>query len=348
MIEPLMVTKLHLQKNSKVYVVCPAGVVTGGPEDLYELASSLRKLYPGIHVYMYYIARRGVTNPVAPEYEHFGIERAQIIEDSEENVLILPECYTTQLEECTRIKKAIWWLGVDGYYTSNGLSYNKRWFNSVMLRRFNLQWFFFFNKELRKIKWNFVQNRRFYEHLKRKKIPNITYLIDHVNPIFTTYEIDESIKEDIVLYNPVKGYRFTKRLIAASPDITFMPTSSIPRMSEDEKIALIKRAKVYIDFGNHPGGDRFPKETALLGCCVITGKRGTAGYFDDVPIPQDYKFSQNIFIDWLTVYRVRKKIKQCFADYHNQARRFIPFRERARRDYQTHLSDIRYIFSYEQ
>src|SRR3989338_3950464 len=200
MIEPLMVTKLHLQKNSKVYVVCPAGVVTGGPEDLYELASSLRKLYPGIHVYMYYIARRGVTNPVAPEYEHFGMERATQIEDSEDNVLILPEYYTTELQELTRIKKAIWWLGVDGYYTSPALSKNKRWFNSVLLRRFRIQRFFFFNKELRKIKWNFVQNRRFYNHLTRKGMSNISYLIDHVNPIFTNYEINESIKEDIVLY----------------------------------------------------------------------------------------------------------------------------------------------------
>lgn len=343
-----MNTKLPITKGSKVYVVNPAGVVTGGPEDMYQLAHSLRKLYPGVHVYMYYIARPGVKNPVAPEYEHFKIEVANTVEDHENNVLILPECYTTQLSELTRIKKAIWWLGVDGYYTSNGLSKNKRWFNSMMLRRFNLQWFFFFNKEMRKVKWNFVQNRRFYDHLTRKGVTNIFYLLDHVNPVFTDYVIDESIKEDIVLYNPVKGYRFTKRLIAASPDLTFKPTSSIPRMSEEQKIDLMKRAKVYIDFGNHPGGDRFPKETALLGCCVITGKRGTAYYFDDVQIPPDYKFSQNIFIDWLTVYRVRKKIKQCFEDYYNQQRRFRAFRERARTDYTQQLNDIRHIFSYEE
>ncbi len=339
---------LPLTKNSKVYVVAPAGVVTGGPEDMYELAYSLRELYPGIQVYMYYIARSGVENPVAPEYEHFGIERAERIEDDEKNVLILPECYTMELQELTRIKKAIWWLGVDGYYTSSGLSKNKRWFNSMMFRRFGSQHFFFFNYELRKIKWNFVQNRRFYEHLKRKGMPNILYLIDHVNPSFTTYEIDESIKEDIVLYNPVKGYHFTKKLIAASPDITFIATSSNPRRSDEEMKALMKRAKVYIDFGNHPGGDRFPKETALFGCCVITGKRGTAGYGDDVPIPPDYKFSQNIFIDPFTIYRVRRKIKNCFENYHNEARRFIPFRERARRDRETHRSDIRYAFSYKE
>lgn len=340
--------KLPLKKGSKVYVVAPAGSVTGGPEDMYELAYSLRELYPGIQVYMYYIARAGSKTAVAPEYEHFGMERATTIEDSEDNVLILPEYYTTELQELTRIKRAIWWLGVDGYYTSPAFSKNKRWFNSMLLRRFRIQHFFFFNKELRKIKWNFVQNRRFYEHLKRKGVSNIFYLIDHVNPIFTNYEIDESIKEDIVLYNPVKGYRFTKKLIEASPDITFMPTSTIPRMSEDEKIALIKRAKVYIDFGTHPGGDRFPKETALLGCCVITGKAGTANYFDDVPIPADYKFSQPYFLNFLTIYRVRRKIKNCFKNYHNEARRFIPFRERARRDRLTHLSDIKYIFSYEE
>jgi hypothetical protein len=340
--------KLPLKKGSKVYVVAPAGVVTGGPEDLYQLAESIRDIFPGVHVYMYYIARRGVENPVAPEYEHFGLEVAEQIEDDEDNVLILPECYTTELSELTNIKKAIWWLGVDGYYTSNGLSPRKRWFNSMMLRRFGLQWYMFFNKDLRAIKWNYVQNRRFYEHLRRKKMQNVQYLIDHVNPIFAKHEIDESLKEDIVLYNPVKGYRFTRKLIKASPDIKFFATSGIPRLTEEEKLDLMKRAKVYIDFGNHPGGDRFPKETALFGCCVITGRGGTANYFDDVPIPRDFKFSQNIFINRITIFRVRRKIKKCFADYHNQARRFIPFRERARRDHLTQREDVRYAFSYEE
>ena len=51
----------------------------------------------------------------------------------------------------------------------------------------------------------------------------------------------------------------------------------------------LRRAKIYLDLGNHPGKDRLPREAAMAGCCVITNQRGSA-YFDaDVPTPHKYK-----------------------------------------------------------
>ncbi|MGC8677909.1 MAG: hypothetical protein ACP5UF_06830 [Hydrogenobaculum sp.] len=63
-------------------------------------------------------------------------------------------------------------------------------------------------------------------------------------------------------------------------------------MTRDQVIETLQKAKVYIDFGNHPGKDRIPREAAILGCCVITGKRGSATFFEDVPIPEEYKFEE--------------------------------------------------------
>jgi hypothetical protein len=49
---------------------------------------------------------------------------------------------------------------------------------------------------------------------------------------------------------------------------------------------------LYIDFGHHPGKDRLPREAAIHGCCVITGRNGSAANAVDVPIGADYKFDE--------------------------------------------------------
>jgi hypothetical protein len=46
---------------------------------------------------------------------------------------------------------------------------------------------------------------------------------------------------------------------------------------------------VYIDFGNHPGRDRIPREAAAMGCVVITNRRGSAENDVDIPIPNFLK-----------------------------------------------------------
>ena len=64
-------------------------------------------------------------------------------------------------------------------------------------------------------------------------------------------------------------------------------------LNRSELINLIQSAKLYIDFGNHPGKDRLPRECAINGCCIITGKKGSAAFFEDIPIKNKYKFLDN-------------------------------------------------------
>jgi hypothetical protein len=52
-------------------------------------------------------------------------------------------------------------------------------------------------------------------------------------------------------------------------------------------------AKLYIDFGHHPGRDRMPREAAMHGCCLITGRLGSAGNAIDLPIPNQYKLDSS-------------------------------------------------------
>ena len=36
-----------------------------------------------------------------------------------------------------------------------------------------------------------------------------------------------------------------------------------------------------------------PRECAINGCCIITGKKGSAAFFEDIPIKNKYKFLDN-------------------------------------------------------
>ena len=69
-------------------------------------------------------------------------------------------------------------------------------------------------------------------------------------------------------------------------DIKWIP---IIRLRADQVALLMCIAKVYIDFGPHPGKDRIPREAAVCGCCIITNREGSAEYSEDVGIPEEYK-----------------------------------------------------------
>jgi len=93
-------------------------------------------------------------------------------------------------------------------------------------------------------------------------------------------------REDIVVFNPKKGRKKTEALRRKNPHLTFVP---IEKMTAEDVAALLARAKLYIDFGRHPGKDRLPREAAIAGCCVVTGQRGAAACHEDLPIPGLYK-----------------------------------------------------------
>ena len=86
---------------------------------------------------------------------------------------------------------------------------------------------------------------------------------------------ENQIKENIILYNRSKGYHLTKKIIKRLPEFTFIPLINCTR---EQLSALFSKSKIYIDFGNHPGKDRMPREAALNNCCIIVGKNGAANF----------------------------------------------------------------------
>lgn len=77
-------------------------------------------------------------------------------------------------------------------------------------------------------------------------------------------------------------------------------------MTTQQIIKILDESMVYIDFGNHPGKDRIPREAALRNCIVMTNKSGSAANDIDIPIPAEYKFSE------FNTYEVFSRINMVF------------------------------------
>lgn len=351
---------IDIYPNTKVYVVAPANTATGGPELLHQLVFHLRNSL-NIQAYMYYIPTN-IANPVHNEYKQYKNPFVRTIEDKAENLLIIPEVVDNLkfLSSYKKIRKAIWWLSVDNFFTSIILKSKKNFFfkrltNKISNLFFNMPIFDINELVLEKVKnyyYEYINIKQIYKahfHLAQsyyamdflKKIgideSKIFYLSDYLNEEFLSIEVDLSAKEDIVAYSPKRGLSFTKKVIKFSSNIKFVP---LINMSRKEIIETLKKAKVYIDFGNHPGKDRIPREAGILGCCVIVGKRGSASYFNDVPIPEEYKFPYSEEY----IPQIVERLEDCLVNFEKKYKDFEYYRKFIKKEPVRFINDLKLVF----
>lgn len=290
---------IKLQRNSKVYVHCPSGRVTGGAELLHQLVDVLNR--NNVNAYIVYFGNNEHTIP--SDYTSYNIKMTDIIEDSPCNVEVIYEGRFDLIRNHIHIQKILWWLSVDHFFLSSTTflsiidltrfnlklgcmgfvrqvgklikNHDKTIFKPLSLRE--LREYDVMNAYQSEYAQNFLQNNGFKEMMPMKDFINSEHQYDSSLP-----------KEDFILYNPKKGIEFTRKLIKAAPDLNWVPLQG---MNRKELIQALRKAKLYIDFGYHPGKDRLPRECAMNGCCIITGFRGSAGFYEDVAIPNKYKFA---------------------------------------------------------
>ena len=166
--------------------------------------------------------------------------------------------------------------------------------------------------------------------LHKNGINNQLPLRDYINTKFITTD-NNSERKDIILYNPVKGFKITKRLMKIMPNVKFIPLKGLNR---EQLSNLFQTAKVYIDFGNHPGKDKIPREACSNGCCVIVGKNGSASYFEDVSISDKYKFHNS------EIQKVKKLILDIFKNYSQHSKQFDAYRDRIKQEKDVFYADI--------
>ena len=304
--------------NTRIYILCPSSVATGGIESLHQLASKLRSLR--IDARMFFFPPDSNLTVRAP-YKKYKPVTTNSIEDAEQNVLIIPEIFIHPLlDQFKKIRKIIWWLSTDNYLQQTtkeapGLHF-------IAERPF----------------FNLVQSEHTRNYLLTHNVAVHGYLSGHINSVFlksNTKEIKKTNND--ILYNPKKGFEFTSGIIAAMPQWVWRP---IENMTPHQIKKVLAASKVYVDFGNHPGRDRLPREAAMMKCCIITGKRGTAAFYEDVPIPEAFKFDETAS----DIESIVKKIEACLNDYDNQIQHFSTYQEAVSKEEERLVTDLKRIF----
>lgn len=265
------------EKKMNIYVCSPPRVTTGGVELLQQLVFELNKQHFGIAKLLYIDNTPEMGHPVPEQYEKYKNPFLVNTYNEKDAVIVLPEVMAvmaeTQFRRCSVI---IWWESVDNYFLANPV---EKWYS------------FKKNKSI----LHMTQSMYAKDFLKKAGVSEeqIFEVSDYLGEDFFTEEVllDSSKRKLNVLYNPKKGLDFTNKLIAFSPNLHWIP---IAQMSPDEVSHLMLESRVYIDFGNHPGKDRMPREAAISGCCIVTGRNGSADYYEDIPIMDQYKFKRTI------------------------------------------------------
>lgn len=289
-----------------VFIACPERTVTGGVELLHQLCHELDK-YDGVDAFIW-CPFSGVETTIPKVYAEEYKNRTGVPDIGD--VVIFPEIWA-QFANNDKFRNVIYWESVDN--APKGL----------------------------KLKDNILhlaQSAYAYDYLQTGfKIPNkrLIFVTDYINRKFMEpYEEGERLR--LVLYNPAKGLEFTKKIMKYAPDIAFMP---ITKLTTNEVIDLMRHSMVYIDFGNHPGKDRLPREAAMCGCLVITGRNGSANYYDDVSIPEQYKFERCE----IQLPLICNKIRDIFDHYDEDRYHFSGYKNDIKHEYGWFSTGVRQL-----
>ena len=318
-------------------MLCPPQTESGGPEAAHQLVGEMCKLDISANL-IYYKKRKTIfnlkgklgisvkgnvilttkyLNPTPKSYDCYSASISNKIIDDENNLLILPENVLHLVNFGKRIKKAIWWLSVD-----NALLAISKLQNISVLR-----------SEI----FHFYQSEYARQFLELLNFENSFSLSDYISQKIISSQDEEIPRERIVVYNPKKGFEFTKKIIQFFPEINFIP---LINMNKAEVCTTLKKASVYIDFGDHPGKDRIPREAALLGCCVITSKNGSAKFSKDVHIPDEFKFKKNSD----NLKPIGRAIYECIENYSVQNAKFNAYRYKIEREKKVFIEEIKSTF----
>lgn len=309
-------------------VVCSTTTATGGPEALHQLVDALREC--GHDAFICYLPI-GETHRAPERFRRYNAPEIEFV-DAPDVFLVVPETATTILRTVKHATAAVWWLSVDNFYGARRESRLRDLRTRITsLRRHRLPL-----SRLRRY-YHFAQSNYALTYLARRGI-RARLLTDYLGADYTSTDRKPSSRDDIVAFNPRKGRRRTTRLMRAYPEVEFI---GIRDMTQDGVASLLRTAKIYVDFGHHPGKDRLPREAALAGCCVVTGRRGAAANDRDVPIPESYKLDDrgNAYLRCFG-----PLAKRIFADFESHSSNFDAYRRTILDERAAFQMEVREIF----
>lgn len=325
--------KLNMCKYKNIYVIAPFNYATGGVELCHQLVDYLRN--KGQKAYIVY-EHKGVISEdqsITKAYNKYNIKSTSIIDDSPENILVLPEISCDFIFQFHYIQMACWWMSVNNHYFCSDfwecLKFQNDWITRTrMIKQFLFDGEYRYKNKISDLKAmgskliHLYQSHYAQYHLYKLGMHKVLPLSDYINCELLTRNPNID-KEDVILYNPSKGYRFTRKILKKMPNYHFVALQGFNREQLNE---IMDKAKLYIDFGEFPGKDRLPREAALHDCCIITGRQGASFFYEDMPINDSYKFdakSKNLDAICSSIENVIINYESCigdFSDYRNLIR----------------------------
>ncbi|MDR2121838.1 MAG: hypothetical protein LBP34_01820 [Flavobacteriaceae bacterium] len=334
---------MKITSQTKIFIICPAGKSTGGPEALHQLCHKLRHVL-GYDARMVYIKKKFLRNSKPDVYSVYKTEKAKKIIDNKENILIIPESLTHYIYEYRNIQKVVWWLSVDFYAI-------------CMKNRQEKRFKFYFSKYIQGKKevkeylledlpdvYHWAQSYRSFLYLLDHGIAKekIKRVCDYMNPLFlerTQRDASMEKKQNIILYNPKKGREEIESIKEKCIDYQWIP---IRGMTPEQVSDTMRKAKLYIDFGYNPGRDRMLRESTLMKCIIISGKNGSSKYQEDLNIPEAYKFEYSRDI----IPKIVTKIHEVITNYERCISDFIQYSQETLEEEKNFEKQLETIFNY--
>ena len=125
-------------------------------------------------------------------------------------------------------------------------------------------------------------------------------LSDYTDPQFihrslvTSEVIPIEARRDVVCFFPNKGGERAARFLAGAAALRHGSISCrSASMTKAQVRETLFAARIYLDFGHHPGKDRVPREAAIAGAVVLLHAAGAANCFPDHPLPAAYRFTED-------------------------------------------------------
>lgn len=278
----------------QVLLLCPE-VKTGGPEALHQLGYQIA-LHGGVARMVYYApySRLEIDGDVvrceadaSPMPAHFAQYAPQVLRETRltpDTLVVFPEPLAKLASEATGYQRALWWLSLD-----NALPQNPE------LEEGDGAAGLFADPRL----IHFHQSEYAARFLRNHGATQFFPLSDYTDPQFIhrslVAELNPPIadRRNVMCFFPNKGgplaARFLEGAAALRQPVEFVP---IRDMTKAQVRATLFRARIYIDFGHHPGKDRVPREAAIAGAVVLLHAAGAARCFPDHPLADVYRFTE--------------------------------------------------------
>jgi hypothetical protein len=225
----------------------------------------------------------------SPVPQYFARYRPRALEQTRlgpDTLLVFPEVLSKlAATRDDRYQRALWWLSVDNAIEQNpallDAGYRRAVFDDAGLLHFH-------------------QSDHARGFLHANAAAHYHALSDYTEPDFIQRSLNPAANRPVaeranrICCFPNKGAELAARFISGADalrqNVEFLP---IRGMTKAQVRDALFGARLYIDFGNHPGKDRVPREASIAGAIVLLHAAGAALRFPDHPLPTQYRFTEH-------------------------------------------------------